>query len=586
MKKLSKQFTKWIALLLVIAQIAVIPAYAADTADGSQPSTEAGVTTAPASSSAPAETTGTTETTTPAPTPTATQPEPSQSLAATEPQETAPEETVPAPAEKAVTLPEVPQYYQNDYANIGYPGGTIASHGSGITALAMTASCLTDHEFTPQLLAKYFGKVQGRETARLEYAFTEMQLPWSKAGSWQDTLEALKEGSIVIASMNEMSVFTSTQHYIILAGLNEEGNVIVKDPNKNNVSKKELKDGFATGFPQGWIATGFAGGWIFDVSAMPQDPFIYTVEEKTIDEMPIYYQNDYPDVRYGSGTIASSGCSITSLAMVASYMTGHQYTPDELADYFGGYTGNNVERLEYASSQLRLPWRQAYNWHEAEAALDEGNLVIVLENGKSKFTTSQHFIILTGLTPDRRVMVVDSERKNYDKWDLKDGYQNGFSIKQICSGWAGAWIYDVNSMPANPFIYQEAPLPYVEPRYPEINLTAAEMDLLARMVWVEARGEPFDGQQAVAEVVLNRVVSEDFASSVTNVIYSGGQFRSTLFLDEAEPTQTQYEAVEQALYGPYVLPIDVVHFAQFPVNDRVWGWIGGHVFCYQWGEGE
>ena len=34
--------------------------------------------------------------------------------------------------------------------------------------------------------------------------------------------------------------------------------------------------------------------------------------------VPLYYQNDYPDTMYGSGTVETSGCSITSIAMVAS----------------------------------------------------------------------------------------------------------------------------------------------------------------------------------------------------------------------------------------------------------------------------
>ena len=54
-------------------------------------------------------------------------------------------------------------------------------------------------------------------------------------------------------------------------------------------------------------------------------------------EVPLYFQNDYPDQRYGNGTVATSGCGITSLAMVATAMTGYVYRPDELADYFGGY---------------------------------------------------------------------------------------------------------------------------------------------------------------------------------------------------------------------------------------------------------
>jgi len=122
----------------------------------------------------------------------------------------------------------------------------------------------------------------------------------------------------------------------------------------------------------------------------------------------------------------------------------------------------------------------------------------------------------------------------------------------------------------------------VEYRYPGIELTYEEKMLLARMVWVEAQGEPFEGQQAVAEVVLNRLFADNFQDSLRGVIYADGQFRSVPKLDEAEPNQTQFEAVEQALEGPYVLPIDVVFFATYPVNKNVWGQIGGHIFCYQW----
>ena len=35
-----------------------------------------------------------------------------------------------------------------------------------------------------------------------------------------------------------------------------------------------------------------------------------------------------------------------------------------------------------------------------------------------------------------------------------------------------------------------------------------------------------------------------------------------------------------ALSGPNILPMDVMYFATYPENDRVWGTIGGHIFCY------
>lgn len=296
--------------------------------------------------------------------------------------------------------------------------------------------------------------------------------------------------------------------------------------------------------------------------------------------VPLFFQTDYPNDRYGSGTVASSGCGITSLAMVASYMTGHTYYPDELADYFGGYGKNNIERLEYASDMLQLPWQKAENFHKILDALREGNLAILLMNSDSIFTNSQHFIVLTGITEDGRITVHDPYAPNYDYWLLKNGFANGFKEGDLLCGYSGGWIYDVNAMPEEPFIYVEEK-PDVESRY-DIELTWEEQQLLAKIIWIEAQGESAEGQQAVAEVVFNRMMSEEFGNTLRGVIFAEGQFRSIAFLEDAEAWQAQYEAIERALEGPYVLPMDVVHFATYPVNDSVWGQIGGHIFCYGW----
>ena len=297
--------------------------------------------------------------------------------------------------------------------------------------------------------------------------------------------------------------------------------------------------------------------------------------------IPMYYQTDYPNEIYGSGSIANSGCGITSLAMVASYLTGHEYTPDELADYFGGKAENNVERLEYASDALQLPYKARLNFDETMAELKAGKVAIALMEKDSIFTNSQHFIVLAGYNEDGKIMVLDPYKPNYDHWQLKNALVNGFKPGDICMGFSGGWTYDKEAMPEEPFIYEEEKIE-VECRYPGIELTYEEKMLLARMVWVEAQGEPFEGQQAVAEVVLNRLAADNFQDTLRGVIYADGQFRSVPKLDDAEPNQTQFEAVEQAFEGPYVLPIDVVFFATYAVNKNVWGQIGGHIFCYQW----
>ena len=129
------------------------------------------------------------------------------------------------------------------------------------------------------------------------------------------------------------------------------------------------------------------------------------------------------------------------------------------------------------------------------------------------------------------------------------------------------------------------PTPMVVARYADVTMTEAERDELAAIIYLEARGEPAEGQQAVAEVVLNRVVSPDFPDSVSEVLHQGEgtavpQFSTIGLLSAAEPGQAQYDAIDAALYGPSILPVDVVFFSRNGENDRVWGKIGGHVFCY------
>ena len=136
-------------------------------------------------------------------------------------------------------------------------------------------------------------------------------------------------------------------------------------------------------------------------------------------------------------------------------------------------------------------------------------------------------------------------------------------------------------MPEEPFIYEPAPAA-AESRYGDMLLTNEEKYLMAKLIYMEAGGEPFEGQQAVAEVILNRLASGRFQSTIHNIIYAPDQFAAVPYLDKAEPDYTQLKAIEQAQYGPYVLPEDVVFYAKFKVNDNVWGKIGEHYFCYSY----
>ncbi|MDP9699616.1 cell wall hydrolase [Paenibacillus polysaccharolyticus] len=88
---------------------------------------------------------------------------------------------------------------------------------------------------------------------------------------------------------------------------------------------------------------------------------------------------------------------------------------------------------------------------------------------------------------------------------------------------------------------------------------------LAKLIHGEARGESFEGQVAVGAVVLNRVQSGEFPSSISEVIFQKGQFTA---VDDGQfnlkPTATSFKAARQALNGA-----DPTHGALFYYNPKI-----------------
>jgi len=120
-------------------------------------------------------------------------------------------------------------------------------------------------------------------------------------------------------------------------------------------------------------------------------------------------------------------------------------------------------------------------------------------------------------------------------------------------------------------------------RYPSITSNCRE--LLARLVKLEASGEGADGKQAVAEVVLNRMVSSRWshANTVEEVVFDtkwGVQFtvKDLIWTERGAPSSSDYAAVDRALGGSNVLTRDYVFFAGTPRTQIDIIWIGNHAF--------
>ena len=180
--------------------------------------------------------------------------------------------------------------------------------------------------------------------------------------------------------------------------------------------------------------------WLFAEKASDSDkPTVPDANKTIIDSVPLFFQTDYPDIPYSEGTVATSGCGISCLSMVASYQTGIIYTPGTLAKYnYSGY--DNGTRMENAAIALGLNFEKSWYWSDVIEALENEQLVIVLVGGNTIFTNGGHFIVLTGITNDGQILVNDPYEPNYNR--IGSRYFTGFDQSEFTCDFNGAWIFD------------------------------------------------------------------------------------------------------------------------------------------------
>lgn len=83
-----------------------------------------------------------------------------------------------------------------------------------------------------------------------------------------------------------------------------------------------------------------------------------------------------------------------------------------------------------------------------------------------------------------------------------------------------------------------------------MSLSDEQINLLSKLVAAEARGESYEGQVAVAAVVLNRVQDSRFPDSIEGVIYQKNAFSVVKNgYISTERTEESDKAVKDALYG-------------------------------------
>ena len=161
--------------------------------------------------------------------------------------------------------------------------------------------------------------------------------------------------------------------------------------------------------------------------------------------IPVYFQwsEVWGYASYGSENIGMGGCGPTSLSMVATGLTGNtSFTPKYVADmsvnmgYYVEDVGTDWTLMTSGASELGINSAQLTNWSEdsLKSELSAGH-PIICSMGPGDFTNQGHFIVLSGLTEDGKVLINDPNSKinSRKKWDLNT------IINQMNAAWA-FWV--------------------------------------------------------------------------------------------------------------------------------------------------
>lgn len=118
------------------------------------------------------------------------------------------------------------------------------------------------------------------------------------------------------------------------------------------------------------------------------------------------------------------------------------------------------------------------------------------------------------------------------------------------------------------------------------SANSSNLNLLSRLVYSEARGEPYSGQVAVAAVVLNRVSHSSFPNTIAGVIYQSGAFDAVSDGQfNLTPDTTAKKAAQDAING-WDPSYGAIYYFNPSTATNKWIWsrpvtvvIGKHRFC-------
>lgn len=146
-------------------------------------------------------------------------------------------------------------------------------------------------------------------------------------------------------------------------------------------------------------------------------------------EVPFLYQTDpqWAGHPYAGGTVEKNGCGPTCLSMVYVSLTGRDdLAPSAMADFSerGGYTTDGMTTWALMTDGAAELGLVSEELPASASAVRDALLAgrpVICSVGPGDFTTTGHFVVLSGLTEDGEVVVHDpnSAERSARPWDLE-----------------------------------------------------------------------------------------------------------------------------------------------------------------------
>ena len=136
----------------------------------------------------------------------------------------------------------IPYFNQRDYPNVRIGDSTVADGGCGYTSVAMVSTYLTRTNISPKEIGErypgFYVPGEGMSHSLVGQVAKDYKLGTVKeVYDKNEMYQALKDGKPVISAQRR-GIFTGGGHLIVLRGIDEDGNILVNDPNGYNAYDK------------------------------------------------------------------------------------------------------------------------------------------------------------------------------------------------------------------------------------------------------------------------------------------------------------------------------------------------------------